>query len=128
MLAAFFSIIIANTYMWFGGQGYCTFDFALHESKSEISKVEIIMRPVYDPADTATGLANLPDETIEISTLGGAHANWSASTSIETDCSVTGFDIVSARGFIDGKSTDLLKSGMIEISTYQPLPIGVEAN
>ncbi|MCO6184775.1 hypothetical protein [Rhizobium sp. L1K21] len=125
MLAAFFTIVIANTYMWFGGQGYCTFDFALHESGDEISQVEIVLRPRFDANDTATGLTDLPDETIAVPQIGGPHANWSLSERIETDCGVKGFDIVSARGFINGKSTDLIAAGMIEITTYEPLPIGV---
>jgi hypothetical protein len=126
MIAQFLSLVIANTYSWLGGQGYCAYDFALHETESEYSQVEIVLRPKFDPANTASGNTTLPDETISLAHIGGAHVDWDQSAKIETDCNVTGFDIVRARAVEDGQKVDLIRQDRISIETYKPLALTVK--
>ncbi len=121
MLSQFFALVLVNTYSWFGGQGYCAFDFALTESGTEYRKVEIVLRPIFDPQSTATGRTSLDDQIISLDVIGGSHVNWADSAKVETDCTVTGFDIVSARALEAGKRVDLLASKAISIETYEPV-------
>ncbi len=126
MLANVFAIVLTNTFFWFGGQGYCAYDFVIEESGDEFTNVEIVMRPIYDPDATATGKTTLPDEVISIETLGGARAYWGTKTTLETDCEVTGFEVISGKAFRDGKLVDLLEEGLVEIGQYEPLKIEVK--
>lgn len=125
MFAQYLAIILVNTYSWFGGQGYCSYEFAIHESEFEYSSVAIVMRPQFDPANTASGNATLDDQVLEIEHIGGARVDWAQSGRIETDCNVTGFDIVKATAVANGTTLDLLARSGISIETYTPLPITV---
>lgn len=125
MFAQYLTIILVNTYSWAGGQGYCAYEFALHESQFEYSNVALVMRPQFDPANTATGNATLDDQVLEISHIGGARVDWAQSGRVETDCSVTGFDIVKATAVENGQTIDLLSQNRISIETYTPLPIAL---
>lgn len=124
MLAQLMSLVLLNTYSWIGGQGYCAYDFALHETE-EYESLEIVLRPSFDPANTATGKTDLPDETIAIELIGGSRASMTATTTIETDCSITGFTIVRATALASGNPVDLLGKGLIDIGTYKPLEIKI---
>lgn len=123
MLAQLLSIVLVNTYSWFGGQGYCAFDFALLESETEYRNVEIVLRPQFDPQDTASGNTELGDETIALDVIGGDAVNSQQSAKIETDCSVTGFQVVTASANVDGRAVDLLEKGAITLDTYKALPL-----
>lgn len=125
MFAQYLTIILVNTYSWFGGQGYCAYDFAIHESEHEYADVAIVMRPRFDPNDTATGNTELEDQTIALESLGGARFNWATTAKIETDCNVTGFAVVKATATENGRPVDLLSKGRITIETYKPLPVTV---
>ena len=37
MLSHFFALTRINTFTWFGGQGYCSYDFAILEAGPEIT-------------------------------------------------------------------------------------------
>ena len=125
MFAQYLTIILVNTYSWVGGQGYCAYDFALQESEHEYANIAIIMRPQFDPANTASGNTELEDQTITLESLGGARFNWANTAKIETDCNITGFTIVNATASENGQPVDLLSSGRITIETYKPLPVTV---
>jgi hypothetical protein len=126
MFAQYLSILLVNTYSWLGGQGYCSYDFAITETEREYSNVEIVLRPEFDPADTATGNAHLEDQTITLDSIGGARVNWNAKASIETDCNVTGLSIVRATATENGHRVDLLSRGDITVDSYRPLPVRVD--
>ena len=96
MLAQFFAMTLINTFSWFGGQGYCAYDFAILESGEELTNVSITLRPRFEPGKTATGKSELPDETMAFEVLGGSPVNSGATAKIETDCNIEGFDIVAA--------------------------------
>ncbi|CAN7151638.1 IrmA family protein [Rhizobium sp. LjRoot30] len=125
MLAQFFSLVLVNTYSWFGGQGYCAYDFAVIEQANAYENVEITLRPQYDPQNTASGNTELQDETITLESLGTSGIDSQQAVKIETDCSVTGFVVVKARAVQDGKAVDLLQQKAVEIQTYQPLPLTI---
>lgn len=125
MLAQYLSIILVNTYSWFGGQGYCAYDFALHESEFEYTNVEIVLRPRFDPNNTATGNSQLEDQVIALESIGGARVNSAGTAKIETDCNVTGFDIVKATARENGRKINLLGKRRITVETYKPLPVTV---
>lgn len=126
MFAQYLTIVLVNTYSWFGGQGYCSYEFAIHESEFEYSNVAIVMRPKFDPANTASGNATLDDQVLEIEHIGGARVDWAQSGRVETDCNLTGFDIVKATGVENGQTVDLLGQSRISIETYTPLPITLD--
>lgn len=125
MFSQYLSIVLINTYSWFGGQGYCAYDFALLENEHEYANVAIVMRPQFDPNETASGNTELPDETVSLETLGGARVNSTDSAKIETDCGITGFAIVKATATENGQPVDLLAQKRIEIDTYKPLPVTI---
>ena len=125
MFAQYLTIILVNTYSWFGGQGYCSYEFAIHESQFEYSNVAIVMRPKFDPGNTASGNTTLDDQVLEVEHIGGARADWAGSGRVETDCNLTGFDIVRATAVEDGKTVDLIGLNRIGIETYTPLPVTV---
>jgi hypothetical protein len=127
MFAQFFSIVLVNTFSWLGGQGYCAYDFALVEDEHDYANVEIVLRPQFDPNDTATGNTELEDATISLPELGGARVNSTASAKIETDCNIKGLTIVSATASEEGRAIDLLSEGRIAIDTYKPIPIQLGA-
>lgn len=123
MFAQYLTIILVNTYSWVGGQGYCAYDFALQESEHEYVNLEIVMRPEFDPANTASGNTELEDQTITLESLGGARFNWANTAKIETDCNITGFTIVKATATENDRPVDLLANGSIMIETYKALPV-----
>jgi hypothetical protein len=123
MFAQYLTIVLVNTYSWFGGQGYCSYEFAIQETEFEYSNVAIVLRPQFDPANTASGNTTLDDQVLEIAHIGGARVDWAQSGRIETDCNLTGFDIVKATGLENGQTVDLLGQNRISIETYSPLPI-----
>jgi hypothetical protein len=125
MLAQLFAITLINTFTWFGGQGYCAYDFAVLESGEELTDISLTLRPQFDPENTATGNAELPDEAISFDRLGGSVDNAGNTAKIETDCNVEGFDIVAATGTADGEAMDLIAAGRVEIDTYKPLPLKI---
>ncbi|CAN7527373.1 hypothetical protein [Rhizobium sp. LjRoot254] len=125
MIAQYLTIILVNTYSWVGGQGYCAYDFALQENEHEYSNLAIVMRPQFDPANTASGNTELEDQTITLESLGGARFNWANTAKIETDCNVTGFTIVKATAVENDQPVDLLSNGSITIETYKALPVTV---
>lgn len=125
MFAQFFSLILVNTYSWMGGQGYCAYDFALRETEAQYVNVEIVMRPLFDPQKTATGLTALDDVTINLEMIGDTPPNWDATAKVETDCTVAVFDIVSALATENGQPVDLVKTGKIGIERYEPLSITI---
>ncbi|UVC09550.1 hypothetical protein IHQ71_02675 [Rhizobium sp. TH2] len=125
MFAQYLTIILVNTYSWVGGQGYCAYDFAIHESEHEYSSLAIVMRPQFDPANTASGNTELDDQTITLESLGGARFNWANTAKIETDCNITGFTIVKATAIENDQPVDLLSNGSITIETYKALPVTV---
>lgn len=125
MLAQFFAMTLINTFSWFGGQGYCAYDFAILESGEELTNVSITLRPRFDPGKTATGKSELPDETMAFAVLGGSPVNSGATAKIETDCNIEGFDIVTATAASEGKAIDLIKTGRIDIDTYKPLKLSI---
>ena len=127
MFALTLSIVLVNTYSWLGGQGYCAYDFALLEDEHAYTDVEIVLRPKFDPNNTATGSTQLDDATISIAELGGARVNSTATAKIETDCNITGLSIVSATASEEGRQIDLLSEGRIAIETYKPIPVIVGA-
>jgi hypothetical protein len=45
MLAQFLAITLINTFTWFGGQGYCAYDFAVLESGEELTDISLTLRP-----------------------------------------------------------------------------------
>jgi hypothetical protein len=102
MLAQFLAITLINTFTWFGGQGYCAYDFAVLESGEELTNISLTLRPQFDPQNTATGNTELPDETIRFDALGGSANNAGNTAKIETDCNVEGFNIIAATGTSDG--------------------------
>ncbi|WP_428427026.1 IrmA family protein [Pararhizobium sp.] len=125
MLAQFLAITLINTFTWFGGQGYCAYDFAAVESGEELTDISLTLRPQFDPENTATGSTELPDETITFDVLGGSAAHAGNTAKIETDCNVEGFDIVAATGTVNGEAQDLIAAGRIEIDTYKPLTLKI---
>lgn len=125
MLAQLFSLVLVNTYTWFGGQGYCAYDFAIIEQANAYENVEITLRPQFDPQNTASGNTELQDETITLESLGHSAVDSQQTAKIETDCSVTGFAVVKARAVQDGKGVDLLQQKSVEIQAYQPLPLTI---
>ena len=125
MLAQFLAITLINTFTWFGGQGYCAYDFAVLENGEELTDVSLTLRPQFDPENTATGDTELPDETMTFDVLGGSAVNAGNTAKIETDCNVEGFDIVAATGAANGEPLDLIAAGRIEIDTYKPLTLKI---
>lgn len=125
MLAQFLTITLINTFTWFGGQGYCAYDFAALESGEELTNISLTLRPQFDPANTATGNTELPDETIRFDSLGGSADGAGNTAKIETDCNVEGFDIVAATGTADGDAVDLIAAGRVEIDTYKPITLKI---
>ncbi|CAN7150492.1 hypothetical protein LJR235_000053 [Pararhizobium sp. LjRoot235] len=125
MLAQFLAITLINTFTWFGGQGYCAYDFAVLGNGEELTDISLTLRPQFDPQNTATGNTELPDETISFDTLGGSADNAGNTAKIETDCNVEGFDIVAATGTADGEALDLVATGRVEIDTYKPLTLKI---
>jgi hypothetical protein len=125
MLAQFFAITLINTFTWFGGQGYCAYDFAVLESGEELRDISLTLRPQFDPENTATGNTELPDETITFDVLGGSAVHAGNTAKIETDCNVEGFDIVAATGTADGEAIDLIAAGRVETDTYKPLTLKI---
>ena len=121
MISQFLGLVLVNTYSWFGGQGYCAYDFALHERDSELTNLVLVLRPEYDPQRTASGNSHLEDVTINLESIGGARYNWDNTAKVETDCSVTGFLVVSATATEDGRPVDLIAGRRIAFETYQPL-------
>ncbi|URK86498.1 hypothetical protein LP421_18750 [Rhizobium sp. RCAM05350] len=51
MLAQFFAITLINTFTWFGGQGYCAYDFAVLESGEELTDISLTLRPAIRSAE-----------------------------------------------------------------------------
>ena len=125
MLAQFLAITLINTFTWFGGQGYCAYDFAALESGEELTDISLTLRPQFDPENTATDNTELPDETITFDVLGGSAAHAGNTAKIETDCNVEGFDIVAATGTANGEALDLIAAGRVEIDTYKPLTLKI---
>jgi hypothetical protein len=125
MLAQFFAITLINTYAWFGGQGYCAFDFAILESGDELTNVSLTLRPQFDPENTASGNTELQDETLTFKVLGGSAINAGATAKIETDCNIKGFHVVDATAMANGKAIDLVKAGRVDFDTYKPLTLAI---
>jgi hypothetical protein len=125
MLAQFLAITLINTFTWFGGQGYCAYDFAVLESGEELTDISLTLRPRFDPENTATGNTELPDETIAFDVLGGSADHAGNTAKIETDCNVEGFDIVTATGTVEGETLDLIAAGRVETDTYKPLTLNI---
>lgn len=125
MFANFLALTLINTFSWFGGQGYCAYDFAVLESGEELTNISLTLRPQFDPENTATGNTELPDETITFDALGGPSVNAGNTAKIETDCNVEGFDIVAATGTADGEPIDLIAAERVEIDSYKPLPLKI---
>lgn len=125
MLAQFLAITLINTFTWFGGQGYCAYDFAALESGEELTDISLTLRPQFDPENTATGNTELLDETITFDVLGGSAVNAGNTAKIETDCNVEGFDIVAATGTAKGVALDLIAAERVEIDTYKPLNLKI---
>ena len=125
MFAQFFSLVLVNTYSWFGGQGYCAYDFAVIEQANAYENVEITLRPQYDPQNTASGNTELQDETITLESLGTSGMDSQQAVKIETDCNVTGFAVVKATANADGRQVDLLREKAVEIQSYQPLRLTI---
>ena len=118
---AFTLVTITNTYFWFGGQGYCSYEFAL-QAGDALTDVEIVFRPTYDVAQSHSGRESLDDTVIKFESLGTARVDSAKSFSIETDCSVEEFSIVRAQGKSeDGALVDLLKAGDISFEKYDPV-------
>jgi len=126
MFAQYLTIVLVNTYSWLGGQGYCAYDFALHENEREYTNLAIVLRPQFDPANTATGNTALEDQTITLESLGGARFNSASTAKIETDCNITGFTIVRATATENDQPVDLLANGSITIATYKALPVTID--
>ncbi|MDO9417633.1 hypothetical protein [Pararhizobium sp.] len=126
MLAQFLALTLISTYSWFGGQGYCTYDFAVHEAGDELTNIEIVLRPDYDPNDTASGSTELKDETISMDVMGGSAVTASNEAHVETDCNVKGFDIVSATAKSGGQEIDLIETDRIDIETAKPAPLKIQ--
>ena len=125
MFAQLLAITLINTFTWFGGQGYCAYDFAVLESGEELTNISLTLRPQFDPENTATGNTELPDETIAFDALGGSADNAGNTAKIETDCNVEGFDIIAATGTAHGETLDLVAAGRVEIDTYKPLTLKI---
>jgi hypothetical protein len=128
VFAQVLTLVVVNTYTWFGGQGYCAYDFALHESEHEYANLAIVMRPKFDPQNTASGNTELEDQTLTLESIGGARFNWANTAKIETDCNVTGFDVVKATAMENGRPVDLIAQKRIEIEVYKPLPVTIGGN
>lgn len=123
----FSAIILANTYFWFGGQGYCSYDFAILHDGTGYTDVEIVLRPVFDPDETMSGRTELDDNVIAIENLGGGRVFSTASDSIETDCSVKEFALISASGLNDsGQRVDLISAEGFEFEDYEPVKLQVQ--
>lgn len=127
MLAHFLSLVLVNTYSWFGGQGYCAYDFAIIGQGSAYRNVEITLRPQFDPQNTATGRSELGDETITLESLGTSAIDAQLTAKVESDCSITGFTVIKATASVEGKQVDLLKEDEVIIEAYKPLKLDLGA-
>ncbi|MEO0636445.1 MAG: hypothetical protein AAFY73_07340 [Pseudomonadota bacterium] len=126
IVSVFSAIILANTYFWSGGQGYCAYDFAVLHSGDGYTNVEITLRPRFDPEQTASGRTELDDAVIALEALGGGRFFWSASATVETDCSVEKFALVSATALDEaGAEVDLMKREGFEFEDYKPVDLEI---
>lgn len=122
--AQFLALVITNTNMLMGGQGYCAFDFTLKDKAVSYSDVEIVLRPQFDPNDTATGNATLDDITLAANSVGKK----SLKITTDTDCNVTGFSVIKATATRDGASVDLINAEALSIGKKNQLPITIDGN
>jgi hypothetical protein len=120
MYAQLLAIIIANTSVMQGGQGYCAFEFTLSDQVSTWTSVDITLRPNFDPNDTATGLTSLEDIRLHVNRIGKKRVKVRG----ETDCNVTSFYLTYAGANEHG---DLISDGQISIGRGKvPISIFVE--
>lgn len=124
MIVEIMTLVLVNTYSWMGGQGMCAYDFALHESDEELTNVELVLAPQYDPDATASGKTVLDNLILRIDSIGGPRFNWGKTASADTDCNIESFNVVAARALKNGATVDIMNK--IEIETYRPLPIRVD--
>lgn len=122
--AHFLALVLTNTNMLTGGQGYCAFDFTLRDKTVTYSNVEIVLRPQFDPNDTATGNATLDDITLGANSVGRKRVK----ITTDTDCNVTGFSVVKATATKDGAAVDLIGSRALSVGKENQLPITVDGN
>ena len=120
MFAQFLAIVIANTNLFMGGQGYCVFEFSLSDRTDIYTSVDIELRPIYDPNDTASGNTSLENIKLHVERIGKKRTRVRA----ESDCNVTGFYLIYAGANEHG---DLISSGQIEPGQGKvPISIFVE--
>lgn len=120
MYAQLLAIIIANTNIISGGQGYCMFEFSLSDKTSTWTNVDLTLRPNFEPDNTATGLTSLEDIHLHVNRIGKKRVTVKA----DTDCNVTSFYLTYAGANEHG---DLIGDGQITIGRGKvPISIFVE--
>jgi hypothetical protein len=122
--AQLFALVLTNTNMLMGGQGYCAFDFTMRDKTATYSDVEIVLRPQFDPNNTATGNTTLDDISIAANTVGRKRMK----ITTDTDCNVTGFSVVRATATKDGTPVDLLDAHSLTVGKASQLPITIDGN
>jgi hypothetical protein len=122
--AQFLALVLTNTNMLMGGQGYCAFDFTLRDKVADYSDVAIVLRPQFDPNNTATGNTALDDITLAANNVGRK----SLKITTDTDCNVTGFSVIKATAMKDGAPVDLINTQALSIGKKNQLPITIDGN
>jgi hypothetical protein len=122
--AQFLALVLTNTNMLMGGQGYCAFDFTLRDKAADYTDVAIVLRPQFDPNDTATGNTTLEDITLAANSVGKK----SLKITTDTDCNVTGFSVIKATATKDGAPVDLINAQALSIGKKNQLPITIDGD
>ena len=123
MNALILAMVISNSNMIVGGQGYCVFEFTLRDDVGGYSNVQIELEPQFDPDNTATARTTLDNVIINVARPGrqGKKAGG------ETDCNVTGFRVVQGSGSYKGQTIDLLDAGELKAGSGD-LPVAIGGN
>jgi hypothetical protein len=120
LTAQFLALVISNSNMIMGGQGYCAFEFTLSDKARQYRDVEIVLRPRFNPEDTASGNTRLEDMVLTAGKVGRKRVK----VTTDTDCNVAGFDVIHAAAKENGEAVDLIYLQKLDVGRGQ-LPISI---
>jgi hypothetical protein len=115
MIAQVLSLLLFNSNLAMGGQGYCVFEFTFEDYDAEYQSAQVRLRPLFDPNETSTGNTELEDVTVSVGSFGGSRAAAQETGSVETDCSITGFEVMEGSATVNGEGMDIINSQALEV-------------
>ena len=128
MIAApLLALVLFNSNMSMGGQGYCVFEFTFEDMDTAYDNAEVKLSPIFDPDSTATALTQLDDLQVSVGAFGGNRAEAQITARAEPDCNVTGFKVFEGSATTNGEGVDLINGYEFETDRRadDALPISI---